>query len=208
MSGPVDTVPRIVADAVIAWSELWEPLQRCGGSPEELNVCNAAFAAIGDAVRTYASQVVASIPTVPQAAAPSTVGASEPTHNAHGYAMAYGLAKVHLDAYAALNNAECKIEEALYHCPLLAGTMWNIDRVDPYDDSLELRVGTEEKADEIGAFVLSLGFARTWIHLHRADGDACERSDGEEMCSQSAHWSERYYHRDAPIAPSAPGDAR
>lgn len=76
MSGPVDAVPRIVADAIIAWGDLWAPLQECGGSPEEWNVCNAAFAAIGDAVRTYASQVVASLPAAPQAAAPSTVGAA------------------------------------------------------------------------------------------------------------------------------------
>ena len=60
--GPTETVPRVVADAVVAWADLAEPLHACGGSNEEWKSVGEAWNVIGDAVRTYASRVVASIP--------------------------------------------------------------------------------------------------------------------------------------------------
>lgn len=130
--------------------------------------------------------------------------ADEPTHNPHGYAMAHGLAKVYLDAREVIHSAECRIEDVLYHSPLLAGKGWDYHG-DPYDGSLELYVTGTDEDEALGAFVLSLGFARCWIHLHGtvADDHVCVFEDGEDMCSYKGHWRQRYYHRDPPKRPGA-----
>ncbi len=73
------------------------------------------------------------------------------------------IASRYLDARSALHVAECALDGALHE--RFADCAWEYT-ADPYDGSLELYLHTDEDPAAIGAFVLSLGFDRCWIHLH------------------------------------------
>ncbi len=96
------------------------------------------------------------------------------------------IAARYLDALSEQAIAESAIDEALSaHLITAGGSDWEIVG-DPYDSSLEVFVPhlLPEQVDALGAFVLSLGFARCWIHLHEGQRDKC----GPGKCDR-----ERYF---------------
>ena len=75
--------------------------------------------------------------------------------------------------YLAGLRAANALDEAL--CSHLAGGLDFDTLGDDYDGSLELFVPLlpVERVAEVGAFVLSLGFARCWVHRHEGQRDKC-----------------------------------
>ena len=81
------------------------------------------------------------------------------------------VAMAYLDATHAARSAEHAVETTLID---FMGEEHDFDMTcDPYDGSLELFSQTlpEDRVAEVGAFILSLGFDRCWVHLHGGSGE-------------------------------------
>lgn len=83
------------------------------------------------------------------------------------------IAQRYLDAADELKSAEHAVDKAL-HGFLGDESDWE-QFCDPYDSSLEVFVPglAAERVEALGAFVLSLGFERCWIHPHGGGREQC-----------------------------------
>lgn len=120
---------------------------------------------------------------------------SEPTHNPHGYAIAHGRARTFLEATIAWRMAECDIEEAI------DGHLGGADftfHADPYDGSIEVYVADLADPEPLGSFLLGLGFARCWVHMHDQRPDESVRSGHGCRFVDNACDRQRYFTRDQP----------